>query len=247
MRRPFGRLVTIGIAAAALAVLTPGLTAQQTGQPPPPSQQPVFRARTDLVSVYVVAVDAADQPVHGLTKDNFTVTDRKKPQQIEVFDEISHADTPSTPAFTLPPNLKHDVASNNVELADRLVIIVADDLHIYKDRADRSKNLIKMLVDQLGTKTPMALLFTSGKHNVPVTEDRSLILNAADTLKGMRGRAASGGGDRQPDAAHGRDRSRQHRGQERGGERREQREPAGLLRQHVVLQDAAGRVAHALR
>ena len=187
MRPPFGRLVTFGIAAAALAVLTPGLTAQQTGQPSPPSQQPVFRARTDLVSVYVVAVDAADQPVHGLTKDNFTVTDRKKPQQIEVFDEISHDDTPSTPAFTLPPNLKHDVASNNVELADRLVIIVADDLHIYKDRADRSKNLIKMLVDQLGTKTPMALLFTSGKHNVPVTEDRSLILNAADTLKGMRG------------------------------------------------------------
>jgi hypothetical protein len=90
MRPPFGRLVTIGIAAAALAVLTPGLTAQQTGQPPPPSQQPVFRGGSDLVSVYVVAVDAADQPVHGLTKDNFTVTDRKKPQQIEVFDEISH-------------------------------------------------------------------------------------------------------------------------------------------------------------
>ncbi len=187
MSRPFSRLVTAGIAAAALAVLVPGLTAQQTSQPAPSSQQPVFRARTDLVSVYVVAVDAADQPVHGLTKDNFTVTDRKKPQQIDVFDEVSHADSPTTPAFTLPPNLKHDVATNNVSLDDRLVVIVADDLHIFKDRTQRSKDLIRMLVDKLGTKTPMALLFTSGKHNVPVTEDRAIILNAADTLKGMRG------------------------------------------------------------
>ena len=183
MSRPFGRLVTIGIAATAFSVLGAGLTAQQAGQ----SQQPVFRARTDLVSVYVVAVDAADQPVHGLTKENFTVTDRKKPQQIEVFDEVTHEDAPSTPAFMLPPSLKHDVASNNVELADRLVVIVADDLHIYKERAERAKNLIKTLVDKLGTRTPTALLFTSGKHSIPVTEDRALVLNAADTLKGMRG------------------------------------------------------------
>jgi VWFA-related protein len=66
-------------------------------------------------------------------------------------------------------------------------VIVADDLHIYKDRADRSKDILRMLVDKLGPKTPMALLFTSGNHSIPVTEDRSLVLNAVDTLKGRRG------------------------------------------------------------
>ncbi len=171
-----------GAVAVGLAIWVAVVTAQQT----PASQEPVFRGRTDLVPVYVVAVDANDQPVHGLTKDNFTVTDRRKPQTIEVFDEVALEDTPSTPAFTLPAALKRDVASNNADLADRLVVIVADDLHIYKDRTDRSKQLIRMLVDKLGPKTPMALLFTSGKHSIPVTEDRSLVLAAADTLKGGR-------------------------------------------------------------
>ncbi len=178
MRRPIGRLVTMG-AAAALA--TAVVAAQQQ------DAQPVFRARTDLVSVYVVAVDANDQPVHGLKKEDFTVTDRKKPQAIDVFDEVEHDSTPATPAFTFPASLRRDVASNNVSLDERLVVIVADDLHIYKDRADRSKDILRMLVDKLGPKTPMALLFTSGNHSIPVTEDRSLVLSAVDTLKGRRG------------------------------------------------------------
>ena len=183
MRRPIGRLVTTAAVAAAATVAAAGPFPQGTGQS---GQQPVFRARTDLVSVYVVAVDFNDQPVHGLTKEDFTVTDRKKPQSIEVFDEVSVSERTTTPAFTLPPTLKHDVASNNVDLADRLVVVVADDLHIYKDRADRSKNILRMLVDKLGPKTPMALLFTSGKKGVPVTEDRALVLQAIDTLKGER-------------------------------------------------------------
>ncbi len=182
MRRPYGRLVFWGFVTLAIATAAAVAGAQQSTQ----SSQPVFRARTDLVSVYVVAVDANDQPVHGLTRENFTVTDRKKPQSIDVFDEISHEGTPATPEFVLPAALKHDVASNNVTLDDRLVVIVADDLHIFKDRADRSKNIIRMLVDKLGPRTPMALLFTSGKHSIPVTEDRALVLAAVDTLKGMR-------------------------------------------------------------
>jgi VWFA-related protein len=169
----------MGAAAAALA--TAVVAAQQQ------DAQPVFRARTDLVSVYVVAVDANDQPVHGLKKEDFTVSDRNKPQAIDVFDEVEHDSTPSTPAFTFPASLRRDVATNNVSLDDRLVVIVADDLHIYKDRADRSKDILRMLVDKLGPKTPMALLFTSGNHSIPVTEDRSLVLNAVDTLKGRRG------------------------------------------------------------
>jgi len=189
------RFSTLAVLLAALAVVT---SAQQNAQTPASSQQPVFRARTDLVSVYVVAVDAADQPVHGLTKDNFTLTDRKKPQSIDVFDEVTIGDAPTTPAFTLPASLRRDVASNNVELADRLVVIVVDDLHIYKDRTDRSKDIVRMLVDKLGAKTPMALLFTSGKHSIPITEDRSLVMTALDTLKGQRGvRRPSAAVDRQ--------------------------------------------------
>jgi len=51
-------------------------------------QQPVFRASTELVEVDVVVVDKAGNPVHGLTRDDFVVTDREKPQSIETFDEV---------------------------------------------------------------------------------------------------------------------------------------------------------------
>ena len=33
------------------------------------------------MSVFVVAVDANNDPVHGLTKENFTLTDRKRTQE----------------------------------------------------------------------------------------------------------------------------------------------------------------------
>jgi VWFA-related protein len=124
-----------GVVAAVLGLAAAGVAAQQPTQP---SQQPIFRASTDLVSVFVVAVDANNDPVHGLTKEHFTLTDRKKRQEISVFDEVSHEEAPSTPEFVLPATLRHDVASNGADLGDRLVVVLIDDLHMYKNRADRA-------------------------------------------------------------------------------------------------------------
>ena len=139
------------------------------------------------MSVFVVAVDANNDPVHGLTKENFTLTDRKRTQEISVFDEVSHEETPSTPEFVLPATLRRDVASNAADLGDRLVVVPIDDLHIYKNRADRAKSIVRDLVDRLGQRTLIGLLFTSGKHSLAaVTQDQSLVLAAVDTLKGQR-------------------------------------------------------------
>jgi VWFA-related protein len=161
------------------------------GQPPArgrgpqqPQQPTVFRAQTDLVPVYVVAVDAEGQPVHGLTRDDFTLADRGQPQAISVFDEIVHQAAPAGPAFQLPAGLKRDVVSNQAERADRLVVIVVDDLHIYRGRTDRARDLVRQLIDRLGDRTTMALLFTSGEKSTQVTEDRADVLAAVDSLKG---------------------------------------------------------------
>ena len=167
---------------AGLAVAMAALVAAQQSAP-----QPVFRARTDLVSVYVVAVDANGDPVRGLTKDDFELTDRKQRQDISVFDEVRHAETPATPEFALPPTLRHDVASNDADLGDRLVVVVIDDLHMYRNRTDRSKSIVRDLVAKVGQRTTMGLMFTSGKHSLPaVTDDQSMVLGALDTLKGQR-------------------------------------------------------------
>jgi VWFA-related protein len=169
------------VAAGVAALVVASAAAQQS------AQQPVFRARTDLVSVYVVAVDANGDPVHGLTKDDFELTDRKQHQEIAVFDEVSHTDTPATPEFVLPPTVRRDVASNNASAGDRLVVVVVDDLHVYRQRTDRAKGIVRDLLAQIGPGTTMGLMFTSGKHSLPaVTEDPSLVLAALDTLKGQK-------------------------------------------------------------
>jgi len=173
--------VRLGVATGLSVVMAASAAAQQS------APQPVFRARTDLVSVYVVAVDANGDPVHGLTKDDFELTDRKQRQEISVFDEVSHEETPATPEFVLPPTVRRDVSSNNADLGDRLVVVVVDDLHLYRNRTDRAKSIVRDLLAKVGQQTTVGLLFTSGKHSVPtVTSDQSIVLAALDTLKGQR-------------------------------------------------------------
>jgi hypothetical protein len=106
---------------AALALVA-GLIAQaeQTARQPP-----VFRARTELVQVDVVVVDADGHVVEGLTERDFQIFDRGRPQRVAAFQEISHRRAAPAP---LPMDLKVDVA-DNASQPDRLIVLVLDDLH----------------------------------------------------------------------------------------------------------------------
>ena len=155
----------------------------------PTGQRPTFRSTTDLVEVDVVAVDEHGEPVRGLTAADFTLLDRKKPQAIATFQEIAHEhDEVSDLATTSdnPPPPKRDVASNTSAQSDRLVVVVIDDLHIFKGRTDRARDIARTVVRELGAQASMAILFTSGNHNVEITEDRAELLVAADIFTGRR-------------------------------------------------------------
>ena len=76
------------------------------------AQQATFRVRTDLVQVDVVVVDKDGNPVTGLTKEDFVILDRKKPQTIEVFEEFKYnAKEAALKPGAFPPQLKLDFAS----------------------------------------------------------------------------------------------------------------------------------------
>ena len=47
--------------------------------------QPTFRTATRAVEVEVVVTDSRGRPVRGLTRDDFTVTEDRVPQEISVF------------------------------------------------------------------------------------------------------------------------------------------------------------------
>ena len=151
----------------------------------PPRQQPTFRSRTDLVQVDVVAVDAEGRHVRGLAADDFEVFDRKRPQSIAAFDEVSHG-RDATPSDVLPAALRPDVATNRSVRAERLVVLVVDDLHIYKNRTERARAIARDVVLKLGTDAAMAVLFTSGDNSTEVTDHRWRVLSAVDTLTGRK-------------------------------------------------------------
>jgi VWFA-related protein len=146
--------------------------------------QSTFRSGVDLVQVDVVVVDKDAHPVRGLKQQDFSVRDRGKAQSVATFQEIGrerHAISDATPQML--PSVRLEVASNQSAQADRLVIMVVDDLHIWKGRTDRAKQISRDVVDRLGAQASMAVLFTSGEHNTTVTTDHSVLLAAVDTLK----------------------------------------------------------------
>lgn len=155
---------------------------------PAAQQRPVFRATTELVQVDVVVVDGDGNPVRGLKAADFQLFDRNQPQTIAVFNEISH-DAPATvPAPMVmsqarPVLARADVADNRSGQSDLLAVLVVDDLHIYRGRTERAKELARGLVSQLGPRASMAVLFTSGNHSTQVTQDGQRLLDAIDTLK----------------------------------------------------------------
>ncbi len=172
--------------ATALALLVLGGSVLQARPQERPQQPPVFRTATELVEIDVVVVDKDGQRVHGLTKDDFILKDRKKPQSIETFTEVQRSIERATELPRLPPETRMDVASNTSAKAGRLVVMVLDDLHTYRGRTDTVKGIARNIVNDLGPESAMSLIQVGGEHGVEVTDDRSRLLGSIEKFKGRR-------------------------------------------------------------
>ena len=159
--------------AAAVAIgLGAGPRAQQT--------QPTFRARTDLVRIDVVAVDAAGAPVRNLTQADFTLLDGKTPRPIALFEEVAQPIRPPD-TVVLPPSFPRDVADNQSPRAKRLVVLAVDDM-VIRPYLDKARELARHVVSELGPGVLLALLTTSETVRMEVTEDSAAILAAIDRI-----------------------------------------------------------------
>lgn len=169
-----------------IACCAASLAAQQTPAKSP--QTPVFRTGVELINVDVVVADKDGNVVRGLKQTDFALTDRKKPQTVSTFEEVSHerATAAPSPATMFPASLKMDVVDNQSSQADRLILMVVDDLHIWQGRTDKAKEIARDVITKLGAQASMAVLFTSGDHSTQVTQDRSQLLSAINTLKGRQ-------------------------------------------------------------
>jgi VWFA-related protein len=136
--------------------------------------------------VDVVVVDKDGHPVRELKQSDFTVLDRGKPQTIAAFQEVDRPHSAELSSVPLVRVARLDVSSNQAAQSGRLVIMVVDDLHIYKGRTDTAKQIARSVVEQLGPQSSMAVLFTSGEHSTQVTGDQAALAAAVETLKGRQ-------------------------------------------------------------
>src|SRR2546429_4278255 len=93
--RSIQRNLSALVMAALLLQVAASLSAQQAPQPPAPANQGRIRVTTELVLVNVVAHDKKGNVVRDLKKEDFTLLEDGKKQQISSFD-FENVDQPLT-------------------------------------------------------------------------------------------------------------------------------------------------------
>lgn len=88
---------------------------------------PRIRVSTHLVQIGVIARDH-NGPIENLTKDDFVVLDRGKPQKISIF-QVEGADSAQTPESELPRNTFSNVAQYEANQTRSVTIVLLDNLN----------------------------------------------------------------------------------------------------------------------
>jgi VWFA-related protein len=103
-----------------------GLAVAQTAAPGVAQVQPTFRVGTRLVQLDVVVL-SDKTPVSGLTKDDFTVQDKGKPQNIAVFSVTEAHKAPKSDP--LPANVSSNRMNNRGEGTSTATVILFDKMN----------------------------------------------------------------------------------------------------------------------
>ncbi len=150
-----GRLGLCSVAALASALAASGPVAAQA---PPPD---VFPAGVEQVTVDVVVVDRKGQPVTGLAREDFTVSEEGRPQRIATFEHVQPtAATVPGPEEALRPRVASNLTARGE--AGRLFVIVFDDLHLSPLNAHRAKAAVAAFIDGGTQEGDRVLLLATG-------------------------------------------------------------------------------------
>jgi VWFA-related protein len=128
-------LIVVGIAAGANS-----LRAQTDA-----SQQQPLRATTRLVQIAVLVQDKNGSPVTGLTKDDFEIFDRKKPQKIDLFSVETNEASPVAESPLPPGTFTNELEQGTTP--SNLTIILLDFFNTASlDRAFTRSQVLKLLL-----------------------------------------------------------------------------------------------------
>ena len=145
------------------------LLAASQGTAQTPQAPPVLRVSTRLVQVSVVVHDSHGEPVSDLKKEDFTITERGKPQPISFFSMVS-ADRAAAPSATLPPHIFSNVFTERSGVPTGVTVVLLDLLNTsWTDQIYARKALMKFL-GQIQPQDRIAI-FALGRRSLTLLHD----------------------------------------------------------------------------
>jgi VWFA-related protein len=168
----------------ALLVLAGTGAAAQRPQAPAASAQPRFSTTTTFVTLDVIVTDRDDRPVTGLTRTDFSIVERGRPQEISDFEHVSIPVASRDLSLDAPVLPASDVASNAASARDsRALAIVVDDTVL--DTADiiYIKRTITALISAMSDDDHVALTYVRRSDlGQDFTSDPNRLVAAAQRL-----------------------------------------------------------------
>jgi VWFA-related protein len=174
----------------AIALFIP-LAGAQTSPPAEVAAQDAgftFQSRVNEVLVPVVVRDKTGKPVPGLTKEDFVLLDKGRPQSISrVAVETSAAARPPAekqPADKAPAAKSGDASAPGVVAPTHYTTLFFDDIHIeFPDLVYARQAAEKYLADGIRDTDRVAIFTTSGQINVEFTDDLDKLKDALARLR----------------------------------------------------------------
>lgn len=163
--------------------------AQQSQSSSPQTREhvPAMRATARLVQVNVIVNDKHGNPITGLAKEDFLLSDNKKRQEIQFFSEENNR-PPDRPA-TLPPDTFTNRIGEDAGTPESVTVILLDALNTeFADRALAQKQVVKFL-QQIQPHDHVALYWLGNRLHVlhDFTSDVSIL---RETLAGFGGESS---------------------------------------------------------
>jgi VWFA-related protein len=172
---------------------------------PPPAQAPAnphpaematrvdtsasFKSHTNLVLVPVVARDAHGNVVGNLTKANFTLYDKGRPQEITRF-SVEKVGSKTLPADATPANPdtagipdSEELTPPTVVVPERFVAYLFDDVHISVSDLPRVRDAALRHIATLKPSDRAAVYTMSGSTQVDFTDDQERLRDALMRLR----------------------------------------------------------------